>query len=61
MNKLPTWCEMSLPERHKILGELVDAMIYSGEAVLELELKIEEFKSKNYIRSVIMPEDITTD
>jgi hypothetical protein len=53
---LPTWCEMSPPDRHKLLGELIDAMIYSGNAVMELEMMVEKFRTAGYVKSIILPE-----
>lgn len=53
---LPTWCDLVPHERHKLLGELVDAMIYSGDAVQEVQQMVERFKSAGYVRSVILPE-----
>jgi len=34
---LPKWPEMNPIERHRLIGELVDAMIYSGQAVAILK------------------------
>lgn len=53
---LPTWCEMTQVDRHKLLGELIDAMIYSGNAVLELEMIVEKFRNAGYVKSIILPE-----
>lgn len=53
--KLPTWCDLIQHERHTLLGELVDAMIYSGKAVLEVQSLVEKFKTAGYVRSVIFP------
>lgn len=52
---LPTWCDLVQHERHTLLGELVDAMIYSGKAVLEVQSLVEKFKTAGYVRSVIFP------
>ncbi len=53
---LPTWCDLVQHERHTLLGELVDAMIYSGKAVLEVQQLVEKFKTAGYVRSVIFPD-----
>jgi hypothetical protein len=55
---LPTWCETPAPVRHKILGEIIDAMIYSGEALMKVEILIEEFRKQGFIKSIILPETL---
>lgn len=55
--QLPTWCETAAPVRHKLLGELVDAMIYSGRALMEVEMLVEKFRHAGYIKSIILPEN----
>lgn len=54
---LPKWPEMNPIERHKLLGELVDAMIYSGQAVAILKDCVEGFRAAGFIKSVILPEN----
>ncbi len=56
LKELPTWCELPAPTRHLLLGELIDAMIYSGEALMEVEILIENFKKKGLVKSIILPE-----
>lgn len=55
--QMPKWMELTTIERHTLLGELVDAMIYSADAVLVLRLTVEEFRNRGLIKSVILPED----
>lgn len=54
-NKLPTWCDMLPQERHQMLGELVDAMIYSPVAVMNIKSILKGFKRAGYIKSTILP------
>jgi hypothetical protein len=54
---LPKWGDLNTFERHKLLGELIDAMIYSGEAVQYLQVTVEQFRLMGYIRSVILPQN----
>ena len=58
MNQLPKWMDLTTQERHKLLGELIDAMIYSGEAVHYLSTSVEQFRAMGWVRSVIMPDAI---
>lgn len=58
MNQLPKWGDLNTYERHKLLGELIDAMIYSGEAVNYLSTSVEQFRAMGWVRSVIMPDAI---
>lgn len=58
MKQLPKWMDLSTYERHKLLGELIDAMIYSGEAVNYLSTSVEQFRAMGWVRSVIMPDAI---
>ena len=55
--QLPKWGDLNTYERHKLLGELIDAMIYSGEAVQHLKITVEQFRLMGYVRSVIMPQN----
>lgn len=59
--QLPKWPEMNTIERHKLLGELIDAMIYSGSAVAVLKDCVEAFRSAGYIKSIILPDDQTVE
>lgn len=52
---LPKWPEMNPMERHRLIGELIDAMIYSGQAVAVLKDCVEGFRSAGYIKSIILP------
>jgi hypothetical protein len=53
---LPKWGDLTPYERHKLLGELIDSMIYSGEAVFHLRAKVEQFRLMGYVKSIILPE-----
>ena len=53
---LPKWGDLNTVERHKLLGELIDSMIYSGEAVEHLKATVEQFRLMGYIKSIILPE-----
>jgi len=60
MKQLPKWMDLTTQERHKLLGELIDAMIYLGHAVEHLQVSVEKFREHGYVRSIIMPdEDLT--
>lgn len=50
------WTEMAPVERHRLLGELIDAMIYNDKAMAEVQSLVESFRSRDMIRSVILPE-----
>jgi hypothetical protein len=56
---LPKWPEMNTHERHLLIGELIDAMIYSGEAVVILKDCVEGFRAAGYIKSIILPDNQT--
>ena len=53
------WPEMNTIERHKLIGELIDAMIYSENAVAILKDCVEGFRAAGYIKSVILPDHQT--
>jgi len=55
--QLPKWGDLNTYERHKLLGELIDAMIYSGEAVQHLKITVEQFRLMGYVRSIILPQN----
>ena len=52
---LPKWPEMNTIERHKLIGELIDAMIYSGAAVAVVKDCVIAFRAAGYIKSIILP------
>jgi len=54
---LPKWGDLSTYERHKLLGELIDSMIYSGEALQHLKVTVEQFRLMGYVRSIILPDN----
>jgi hypothetical protein len=56
---LPKWTEMNQHDRHLLIGELIDAMIYSGNAVAVLKDCVEGFRSAGYIKSIILPDTET--
>jgi hypothetical protein len=56
-NLPPTWCEMLPQERHELLGEIIDAMIYSPIAVMNVQSMLKGFKKAGYVKSIIFPEN----
>jgi hypothetical protein len=42
-------------ERHQLLGELIDAMIYSPVAVMTIQDVVKCFKTAGYVKSTILP------
>ena len=58
---MPKWTEMNQHDRHLLIGELIDAMIYSGNAVAILKDCVEGFRSAGYIKSIILPDPETTE
>jgi hypothetical protein len=56
-NALPKWGDLNTYERHKLVGEFIDGMIYSGEAVLHAQKLIETWRLMGYVRSIIMPQN----
>jgi hypothetical protein len=54
--QMPKWGDLNTYERHKLIGELIDAMIYSGEAVEILQATVEQFRLMGYVKSIILPE-----
>jgi hypothetical protein len=54
---LPKWMDLNTCDRHKLLGELIDAMIYSGEAVQVLQATVEQFRLMGYVKSIILPQN----
>jgi hypothetical protein len=55
--QLPKWGDLNTYERHKLLGELIDSMIYSGEAVQHLQVVVEQFRLMGYVKSIILPQN----
>ena len=57
--QLPKWPEMNTHDRHMLIGELIDAMIYSGAAAAVLKDCVEAFRAAGYIKSIILPDNQT--
>lgn len=60
-NQSPTWCDMIQQERYQLLGELIDAMIYSPQAVIEVQQLVNDFKEHGLVKSIINPKIIEYD
>jgi len=60
-NQSPTWCDMIQQERYQLLGELIDAMIYSPKAVIEVQQLVNDFKERGLVKSIINPKLIEYD
>ena len=60
-NQSPTWCDMIQQERYQLLGELIDAMIYSPQAVIEVQQLVNDFKERGLVKSIINPKVIEYD
>jgi len=54
----PTWCQMIQQERYQLLGELIDAMVYSPVAVIEVQQLVNSFKQRGLVKSIINPINI---
>ena len=50
------WTDLPPHERHRLLGEIIDAMIYNGQAVTEVRTLLESFRDRGMIKSVILPD-----
>jgi hypothetical protein len=57
----PTWCDLIQQERYQLLGELIDAMIYSPKAVIEVQQLVNSFKERGLVKSIINPKVIEYD
>lgn len=53
----PKWMELHPFERHQLLGELIDAMVYHGEAVEAVRIIRDQFRAMGYIKSTILPDN----
>jgi hypothetical protein len=56
-NLLPKWGDLAPVERHELLGKVIDAMIYHGEAVDILQKLVTTFERKGWVHSIILPKD----
>jgi hypothetical protein len=54
-NKLPKWMDLLPEERHRLIGEIIDAMVYNEYAVLVLQKVVEDFRLLGWIKSTILP------
>ncbi len=47
---------IAIPKQPSVNTCLIDAMIYSGEAVEILQSTVEQFRLMGYVKSIILPE-----
>lgn len=59
--KYPKWMELHPFERHQLLGEIIDAMVYHGEAVEAVRIIRDQFRAMGYIKSTILPPNSEND
>ena len=48
-------------DRHRIIGQLVDGMIYHYECVNEVREMLERWDDEGFLKSIILPEEETND
>jgi hypothetical protein len=51
------WMDLSTNDRHKLLGQVIDGMIYNYECVNEVREMLDRWDDNGFLKSIILPED----
>jgi hypothetical protein len=55
------WMDLSTNDRHKLLGSVIDGMIYNYECVNEVKEMLNRWDDNGFLKSIILPDDSEPD
>jgi hypothetical protein len=55
--KKDVWMDLLTNERYRILGQVIDGMIYHYECVNEVKEMLERWDENGFLRSIILPDN----
>jgi hypothetical protein len=55
------WIDLSTNDRHKLLGSVIDGMIYNYECVNEVREMLSRWDDNGFLKSIILPDDSEPD
>lgn len=51
------WMDLLTNDRHRILGQVIDGMIYHYECVNEVREMLERWHENGFLKSIILPDE----
>jgi len=51
------WMDLSTNDRHKLLGQVIDGMIYNYECVNEVREMLDRWDDEGFLKSIILPDE----
>jgi hypothetical protein len=51
------WMDLEDNDRHRIIGQVIDGMIYNYECVNEVREMLERWDDEGFLKSIILPEE----
>lgn len=51
------WVDLATNDRHRILGQVIDGMIYNYECVNEVREMLDRWDDEGFLKSIILPDD----
>lgn len=51
------WIDLLTNDRHRILGQVIDGMIYHYECVNEVREMLQRWDDNGFLKSIILPDD----
>jgi hypothetical protein len=55
--KKDKWMDLSNNDRHRMLGQVIDGMIYNYECVNEVREMLEQWDNHGFLKSIILPDE----
>jgi hypothetical protein len=51
------WMDLSTNDRHKLLGQVIDGMIYHYECINEVRGMLDRWDDEGFLKSIILPDE----
>ena len=55
--KKDVWMDLLTNDRHRIIGQVIDGMIYHYECVNEIREMLQRWDENGFLKSIILPEE----
>jgi hypothetical protein len=55
--KKEVWMDLLTNDRHKLLGQVIDGMIYNYECVNEVREMLDRWDENGFLKSIILPDE----
>lgn len=55
--KKDVWMDLLTNDRHRLLGQIIDGMVYHYECVNEVREMLERWDENGFLKSIILPDE----